>query len=251
MSAERFESAGKIQIQIVEKMCENPCKQCAELCAANSQLKAELIASQKYAQECEDEAVDLRRQLCSALKDLAKLRTNSKSAEAIPKANMRGDLQCTSPSNVKKLDSMAACELKKPVPSRREGLRSAKYESTKRNSRAELSGDESRYTSSPLKRKAEIQVEHHVDPSNSASKRPKTDEDQTEKDFTFDEALDCLKDLSASWKDRVTAIQRIGEICNGPNVDALISSALFEKVFAVFSVQVSRSPMELIRGSMI
>ena len=55
-------------------MCDSveSCKNCIALRASNEQLKAELVSFQSLAQQCEDEAVDLRRQLCSALKDLAK-----------------------------------------------------------------------------------------------------------------------------------------------------------------------------------
>ena len=214
------------------------CKQCAELRAINNQLQAELSASKKFAQECEDEAVDLRRQLCSVLKDLAKVRQNSKLVDPQSKGCLESEAHhnSSSPSS-KKITSIVGTDLRKPVNSRREGLRSSS--TVKHTAKTDMSnGDDFRCTGSPLKRKADVQTDFNLELSDSVSKRPKTEEDFVERTFTLEETVDCLKDLSTSWKERVEAVRRIGDICSGSDKDSM-TPAIFEKIFGVFSVQVS------------
>jgi hypothetical protein len=222
------------------------CPQCATLRDLNIQMREKLIASQRFAQECEDEAVDLRRQLCTALKDLAKARKIAEFLQSTQcKSGNKIGAQVISPTSSKKADiSLAAQEVKKQPCSRREGLRSCAKQVLMDLPKVFSKGDSScvytsSSTSSPMKRKADTSEAEDVAPD-SVPKRHRTDEvcDNIEQTSTLDESLHCIKDISAGWNQRIFAIQRIRDIIVCSDEDTATSANLFERVFLAFSVQV-------------
>ena len=223
-------------------MCDSveSCKNCIALRASNEQLKAELVSFQSLAQQCEDEAVDLRRQLCSALKDLANARKLAVAQQF--KAGAKSDTLSESFVRTQFPENDMSHGPKVTAP-RREGLRSSvktggrQGTSTRATSKSELgTGENCLSTPSPVKRKAELQVENQ-EVADSPSKRFRADEVQeNQKVLTIDECLDCLKDLSAGWNERINATKRIGEICC--RNEETIAPTVFDKIFAVFGIQV-------------
>ena len=220
------------------------CPQCATLREMNNQMKDKLIASQRFAQECEDEAVDLRRQLCTALKDLAKARKIAEFHQST-QCRIKTGSQVISPTSSKKADiAHAAEDVKKPVCSRREGLRSCAKHALVGLTKGLAKGDSSSLnlassTSSPMKRKADISEAEEAAPD-SVTKRHRTDEmsENVEQASTLEEALNCIKDISAGWNQRICAIQRIRDIMVCSDEDSATSSNQFERIFLAFSVQV-------------
>jgi hypothetical protein len=224
--------------------CEN-CPQCAILRDLNLQMREELIASQRYAQECEDEAVELRRQLCTALKDLANARKIAESHQSTQsKSSIKIGAQVISPTSIKKADiSHAAQEVRKSSCSRREGLRSHAKQALVGLTKSLAKDDwgcvnPSTSTFSPKKRKADTSEAEEVAPD-SVTKRHRAEEtNEIEQVSTLEESMACIKDISNGWNQRICAIQRIRDIVVCSDDDAATSANLFERIFSAFSVQV-------------
>jgi hypothetical protein len=206
----------------------NHCQECINLRENNSKLEIELERARLYAQQCEDEAVELRRQLCSALKDLSKLRKliddpcRQSHTKPLSQLSDNGQLETQNSAG-------QTCSKHINDPSHPVGMEGVSYSA---QCRMEESPD--------IKRKV-VRAEQQ-EPDSSKRQRTVTDSVANETmapvevQLDLDESIELIKDIVAVWTQRIQAMQRIE--CLLSNSATLVSDEALDRLFKGFAAQV-------------
>jgi myosin heavy subunit len=201
----------------------NHCQQCSNLQEQNLKLEEELSRARQYAQQCEDEAVELRRQLCAALKDLSKMK---KSVES------NGKLSTTQLAN-------------QGIVSKQHNSSNSEEASERETQAAPMMEEATSTPENCLESKRKVLLAEADENSQECSKRQRMVNDadtpsdqQTMVDMSLDESVGILQDLTAIWSQRMEAIKRIEYLLSScPDSDLAPDAS--ERLFNGLSIQVN------------
>ena len=212
----------------------NHCQQCGNLQSKTSKLEEELAAAKLYAQQCEDEAVELRRQLCSLHKELSKVK------KSLEEANRKNALQLPdkaySPQSNQSTASITLQQTQARPPDCMD-TEEGKSKIININDSSLMNNSSVVEDCSDAKRKVII-PETEIEMQESAKRQRTVAEpcitDSPALSITLDECVDVIQDLVAVWSQRVDAMQRIECFLRS----ATISEEESDRVFKGFSAQV-------------
>ncbi|EKX36546.1 hypothetical protein GUITHDRAFT_117327 [Guillardia theta CCMP2712] len=228
-------------------------------------LREELKQAREYAQQCEDESVELRRQICSLTKENSQLKKELEKFQAglttpqqtpmdiSGKKTRGGRERSTSVAPMETLEEETPSNLRRSA--RRTGLRSA--------SKQEASSSSS---SSNVKSASKRKCDEDNEPSLKDSKRKKKNAEQSSEEGAAPAAcegtegkgdgipqsaneqlllLEGLKDHGAVWDERVNMMKTIGEMLEKGMLQA-DETKFLEKLCEYLAVQIVRESCTLI-----
>ena len=216
----------------------NHCQQCCNLQELNSKLQEELSNTRQYAQQCEDEAVDLRRQLCAALKDLSKLKKSIETSNRKCSDGQMPDRGILSSDLIKINDPSKILQTDQEM---RMDTDSTKLTSSTENAPLNMcKGILIMEDSSDSKRK--VLLAEDLDEHDSSKRQRKVIDaeclDVQSIDISLEESCEVIQDLTAVWTQRIDAIKRIESLlsCN-TSCDLACDSS--DRLFHGLSIQVA------------
>jgi hypothetical protein len=203
----------------------NHCQECINLRESNSKLEIELERARLYAQQCEDEAVELRRQLCAALKDLSKMRKliddPSRKSSSKPLSQLSDNVQLETQSSAGMKPSTdqnnpvgmvgvlytAQCKMEESPDIKRKVVRAEQHEPDSAKRQRTVDGCDANESMVPV----EVEMDLH-------------------------ESIELIQDIVAVWTQRIQAMQRIE--CLLSNSATLVSAEASDRLFKGFAAQV-------------
>ncbi len=211
----------------------NHCQECLNLRESNSKLEQELERSRLYAQQCEDEAVELRRQLCAALKEITKMKKliddPCRKNTLKPLSQLSDNCQSEPQSSVglKATCSKHSTDICNPV-----GMEGVNYTSS------------CRMEESPETKRKVVRAEQQ-EPDCAKRQRTVTGSDANETvvpmELDLDESIELIQDIVAVWTQRIQAMQRIESLLS--NSATQVTAEASERLFKGFAAQVISPPI--------